>query len=64
MEMIFIGLGWVSISNAAGLTEVLTRVSDTELELTFTGQATANDDINDVASLILRLPMMRSRVML
>ena len=49
----FIGLGWVSISNVpAGLTEVLTRVSDTELELTFTGQATANDDINDVASLI------------
>jgi len=48
----FIGNGNASISNVpTGLTAVLTRASSTELTLTFTGMATANEDINDVASL-------------
>lgn len=48
----FISDGKASISNLpAGLTAVLTRNSTTELALTFTGTATANDDTNDVASL-------------
>ncbi|OEK06498.1 LamG-like jellyroll fold domain-containing protein [Roseivirga misakiensis] len=49
----FIGNGNTSISNVpSGLTAVLTRISSTELTLTFTGQATNNDDANDVASLV------------
>ena len=48
----FIGSGKASISNVpAGLSEELTWLSATELRLTFTGQATANNDANDVSSL-------------
>ncbi|GEM_PF-1160121 len=48
----FIGLGWASISNIpTGLTATLERTSSTELTLTFSGEATANENANDVSSL-------------
>ena len=49
----FVSDGKVSISNVpTGLTAVVTRNSDTELALTFTGTASPNADANDVSSLI------------